>query len=132
MAKTLTIVLTAGSQENEDPQLAVRLAEAAQARGHRVNIFLYGNGCNLAKPDVPAVGPLGIRASLQAHLDQHKLGPRLTALAAGGAKIVTCHTTEYARGIEGQPYLPGVRRGDVGHVFTELLLTSDVLLCLGR
>jgi tRNA 2-thiouridine synthesizing protein D len=132
MGKTLTIVLTAGSQENQDAALAVGLAEAAIRRGHRVNLFLYGNGCNLANQEAPFGGPLGIRQNLQAHLDAQKLGPRLTRLAQQGAQVVTCHTTEYARGTEGLAYLPGVKRGDVGHAFTDLLVSSDVLIGLGR
>lgn len=132
MGKTLTIVLTAGSQENEDAVLAVGLAEAAIRRGHRANIFLYGNGCNLANQEVPFGGPLGIRQNLQEHLDAQKLGQRLTRLAQQGAQVVTCHTTEYARGTEGLAYLPGVKRGDVGHAFTDLLVGSDLLIGLGR
>ncbi len=65
-------------------------------------------------------------------MDSQRLAARIATLAKRGAKITTCHTTEYGRGTEGLPYLPGVARGDVGHSFTDFLVGTDVLICLGR
>ncbi len=131
MAK-LTIVLTSGSQENEDAVFACKLAEAALKKGHKVNMFLYGNGSNLANKEHPWTGPAGIQPELMAHITGLKVGGRLTALAASGADIITCHTTEQGRGTEGDEYLDGVKRSDVGAGFVPFLLTTDVVLTLGH
>jgi len=56
----------------------------------------------------------------------------LEKIAGLGATIATCHTTEYGRGTEAEKYRPGIKWGDVGQTFTEMLLTSDVLITLGH
>lgn len=131
MAK-LTMVLTSGAQENEDAVFVVNLAEAAQRKGHKVNLFLYGNGSNLANKEHPWTGPAGIQPDLMAHISRLKVGERLARLAADGAEIITCHTTEQGRGTEGDDYLDGVHRSDVGSGFVSLLLQSDVVLTIGH
>ncbi|MBM3128840.1 MAG: DsrE family protein [Chloroflexi bacterium] len=132
MSKNLTINLLSGYQENEDALFAVNLAEAALSKGYGVKIFLYGNGCNLANQEHPVQGASHMNARLQAHMDIGKIGPRLEKIAAMGAEIATCHTTEYGRGTEGDAYRVGIKWGDVGQSFTKFLLTSDVLLTFGH
>lgn len=131
MAKTLTITLLSGSTENEDAVMALQLARAVLEQGDKVNIFLFGNGCNLANKPVPYNGRSPISDALRAHMDQFVLADVLEELAAKGASIVTCHTTEYSRGTEGLPYVNGVAWGDVGSSYTKMLLTTDVLLSIG-
>jgi tRNA 2-thiouridine synthesizing protein D len=128
----LTIVLTSGSQENEDAVFAVNLALAALKKGHKVNLFLYGNGSNLANKEHPWPGTAGIQEDLLRHIDSLKVGPKLEELAQRGANISTCHTTEYGRGTEGDEYQSGIKRGNVGEDFAKYLLTTDVLLTLGH
>ncbi|MEW6664213.1 MAG: DsrE family protein [Thermodesulfobacteriota bacterium] len=132
MAKTLTILLLSGYQENEDPVFAVGLAKAVLKAGYGVNLFLYGNACNMANKERSIEGRLRMNESLRAHVDSGKIGERLDELARMGAQIATCHTSEYGRGTEAEEYREGVRWGDVGETFTKFLLTSDVLLALGH
>jgi len=132
MAKTLCINLLSGYQENEDPIFAVKLAEAALKKGYGVNIFLFGSGSNMANQEKPIEGHLAITENLKAHMDIGKVGPDFERIAQMGANISTCHTTEYGRGTEAEPYRPGIKWGDVGISFTEHLLTGHVLITLAH
>ena len=132
MAKTVSFALLSGSTENEDAVFAVKLAAALLDRGNKVNIFLYGNGCNLANRAVPREDRSPISDALRAHMDGFVLDAALERLAGKGAHIVTCHTTEYSRGTEGLEYLRGVQRGDVGSSFVRMLLSSDALFTIGQ
>lgn len=133
MPKTYTFALLSGSTENEDAVFGVRLARALIKRGNKVNIFLYGNGCNLANKNVAyKEGRSPISDDLRAHMDAFALGDEIETLAAEGAKIVTCHTTEYSRGSEGLDYLDGVEWGDVGSSFTKMLMLSDAVFTIGQ
>ncbi len=132
MGKTVTFALLSGSTENEDAVFAVKLATALLDRGNKVNIFLYGNGCNLANKAVPRADRSPISDGLRAHMDGFVLDAAIESLAGKGAAVVTCHTTEYSRGTEGLEYLKGVARGDVGASFTRMLLASDVLFTIGQ
>lgn len=133
MAKTFTFALLSGSTENEDAIFAVRLAKALLKGGNKVNVFLYGNGCNLANKEVSyKEGRSPISDNLRAHMDQFVLGGQIEELVALGARVATCHTTEYSRGTEGLDYLDGVEWGDVGNSFTKMLLLSDAVFTLGQ
>ncbi|NJB67989.1 tRNA 2-thiouridine synthesizing protein D [Desulfobaculum xiamenense] len=128
---TITINMLSGAVENENADFMVRFSEAALAAGHAVNIFLYGNGCNMANKEVPWTGEKGITEALGAHMDASRMADRIAALAARGASIHTCHTTEYGRGTEGCDYLDGVARGNVGVSLMKFWMTSDVAFTLG-
>ncbi len=128
---TITITLLSGAVENENADFALRLSRAALAKGHKVNIFLFGNGCNLANKEVPYSGDRGMNEALTAFMDTFRLSARLEELTSQGAEVATCHTTEYARGTEGCAYLDGVERGNVGSSLTKFLINSDVAFTLG-
>lgn len=133
MAKTFTFALLSGSTENEDAVFAVKLSRALLKGGSGVNIFLYGNGCNLANKEVPYKdGRSPISDNLRAHMDGFMLQKEIEELARLGANIATCHTTEYSRGTEGLDYVNGVKWGDVGNSFTQMLLLSDSLFTIGQ
>lgn len=133
MAKTFTFALLSGSTENEDAIFAIRLSKALLKGGSKVNIFLYGNGCNLANKVVPyKEGRSPISDNLRTHMDAFVLDKEIEKLAFLGAHIVTCHTTEYSRGTEGLDYLDGVEWGDVGSSFTRMLILSDVVFTIGQ
>ncbi len=132
MSKTLTIVLRSGLQENEDPLFAVGLTRAVLKAGHKVNIFLFGNGVNLANKEKPIEGRVRITGRLREHQDWGRVGDQLDELARMGADIATCHTNEYGRGTEAEEYRDGVKWGDVGESFTRFMLTTDVLLSIGH
>ncbi|MCL5108446.1 MAG: DsrE family protein [Chloroflexi bacterium] len=132
MAKTLCINMLSGYQETDDPLFMVNLAATALKKGYGVKIFLYGNGCNMANQEKPIEGHLAIVERLKAHMDIGKIGGKLDELAQQGAQIETCHTTEYGRGTEAEPYREGVKWGDVGQSFVGQLMTSHVLITLSR
>lgn len=132
MSRTITLVLLSGSTENDDAVFAVNLSKAILEKGGKVNLFLYGNGCNLANKPVPVEGRSAISDALRAHMDGYVLSEKIEELTRRGAKIATCHTTEYSRGTEGCPYLDGVERGDVGNSYTRFLMATDVLLAIGN
>lgn len=128
---TITITLLSGAAENELADFALRFGEAALKAGHKFNLFLFGNGCNLANQEVPWTGDRGMNQDLTDFMDSQRLAGRVKDLAAKGAVIDTCHTNEYVRGIEGCAYLEGVSRGNVGTSLTKFLLTSDAAFTLG-
>jgi len=132
MGKTVTIILRSGSTENDDATFCMGLAEAILKQGGGVNIFLFGNGCNLGSKPVPYDGRSPISDALRAHMDGFMLSDKIASLLAKGAKIATCHTTEYSRGIEGSEYIEGVEWGDVGNTFNKYLLSTNVLVSIGR
>ena len=132
MSKALTVMLLSGSAENEDAEFATRLSEAALAKGHKVQIYLFGNAVNISKAEVPIEGDLHIADRLQDHIEPTKNFDRLAKIIADGADVSTCHTNEHARGIESKDYVEGVKWGDVGGTFTKYLMTSDVLLSIGH
>jgi len=132
MSKTVTMILRSGSTENDDANFCMELAEAILSRGDGVNIFLYGNACNLGSKPVPYDGRSPISDALREHMDSFMLSEKIEGIIAKGGKIATCHTTEYSRGIEGLDYLEGVEWGDVGNTFNRYLLSTDLLISIGR
>ena len=128
---TITITLLSGAAENELADFALRFGQAALEAGHKFNLFLFGNACNLANQEVPWTGERGMNQELTDFMDSQRLARRVRGLAAQGAVIDTCHTTEYVRGSEGCQYLEGVSRGNVGTSLTKFLLTSDAAFTLG-
>ncbi|WP_319543055.1 DsrE family protein [uncultured Pseudodesulfovibrio sp.] len=133
MSKTLTIMLLSGSAENEDAEFATRLAQAAQGKGHKVQMYLFGNAVNISKKEIPIEGDdLHIQGRLLDHIEPTKCFDRLADIIANGGDVSTCHTNEHARGIESREYVEGVKWGDVGGSFTKYLMTSDVLLSVGH
>ena len=122
----ITITLLSGAVENEDADFVIRFADAALSQGHGTNLFLIGNGCNLANKEVPWTGEKGMSGDLASFMDNFRMAERLESLARKGAVIQTCHTTEYARGTEGCEYLEGVGRGNVGVSLTKFMITSDL------
>ena len=97
-----------------------------------MNIFLFGNGVNLANKEKPIEGRVRITGRLREHQDWGRVGDQLDELARMGADIATCHTNEYGRGTEAEEYRDGVKWGDVGESFTRFMLTTDVLLSIGH
>lgn len=128
---TITVTLLAGPAESEIADFALRLGQTALARGHKFQLFLFGNASALANQETAWTGERGMNQELTDFMDSQKLGGRLAELAAQGALVQTCHTTEYVRGTEGCAYLPGVARGNVGASLTKFLLTSDAAFTLG-
>ena len=100
--------------------------------GHKVNIFLNGKSCAFSLPEKPIEGETGIAGNLKEAMDKGKLGEQFAELAKKGAKIATCHTSEYARGILKEPYREGIDEGDLGDSYVGFLMESDVHLSIGH
>ena len=128
---TITITLISGAVENELAEFAVNFGATALQQGHKFNLFLFGNACNLANQEVPWTGERDMNQELTDFMDSQRLAEKVQSLAAQGAVIHTCHTTEYGRGTEGCQYIEGVSRGNVGSSLTKFLLTSDAAFTLG-
>lgn len=128
---TITITLISGAAENELADFALRFSEAALEGGHKMNLFLFGNACNLANQEVAWTGDRGMNQDLTDFMDSQRPMQKVKSLAEKGALIHTCHTTEYVRGTEGCEYMGGVSRGNVGSSLTKFLLTSDAAFTLG-
>lgn len=88
MAKTLMIMLMSGNAENEDALFAARLAKAVLKRGDKVNIFLYGNGVNLAKKDHLIEGDLHIAKPLLDHIENRRTSKYLKEDLLEGVKVI--------------------------------------------
>ncbi|QJB56770.1 DsrE family protein [Pseudodesulfovibrio sp. zrk46] len=132
MSKTLTILLLSGSAENEDAEFSTRLAQAALEKGHKVQMYLFGNAVNISKKEFPIEGDLHIQQRGLDHIDPTKCFERVADICEKGGDVSTCHTNEHARGIESREYVDGVKWGDVGGTFAKYLMTSDVLLSVGH
>ncbi len=132
MSKTLTILLMSGAAENEDAEFSTKLAKAALKKGHKVNMYLFGNAVNLVKEEIPIEGDLHIAQMLLEHIEPTRNFERFKELGELGADISCCHTNEHARGIESRPYVGTAKWGDVGGTFTKYLMTTDVLLSVGH
>ncbi len=76
MPKTLTIFLTSTPYSGQNAHTALRLAEAALARGHTVQLFASGDGVHLAEsgqhpagvPDLPTLFGSLMQRGLQVEL----------------------------------------------------------------
>lgn len=128
---TITLTLLSGAVENELAEFALDFGATALRSGHKFNLFLFGNACNLANQEAPWTGDREMNQELTDFMDSQRLAAKVKNLADAGAVIHTCHTTEYGRGTEGYPYIDGVVRGNVGSSLTKFLLTSDVAFTLG-
>lgn len=87
MSKTMTILLLSGSAENEDAEFATRLAQAAQEKGHKIQMYLFGNAVNISKKEIPIEGDdLHIQKRLLDHIRPTKCFERV-------AEIITKEAT---------------------------------------
>jgi len=125
MTKTLTLVLFAGDEKNEETVFSVRLADAVLKRGHNVNMVVYENGCKLAKREPTSPDSDDGR-------EESTVGPALKNLANQGAFIATCSANHHDQTCDGLAALPSVDSEEVGHFLTDFLLTTDVLLTVGH
>ena len=115
--KTLTIFLAAGPYAGEHASTAMRLARAAIATGHRVNIFASADG---------VYGfTVGHRAK---GLPNAETG--FGDLVAQGAHVELCGSCLATRGLRRESLLPGAEPSSLERLF-RLIRESDVLLTVG-
>jgi tRNA 2-thiouridine synthesizing protein D len=116
---TLTILIRSGTMMNMDPNVAVKLAQAAIDKGHRVKIFGYGEGITLIKEGQdPKRFP--------------NVGKAITDLVSKGTEIVVCETCCAARGVHRGEEIKGTKIGSLTNDLSRFVEESDRLVTLAR
>jgi tRNA 2-thiouridine synthesizing protein D len=119
MAKTLTIHIRSGTMMNMDANVMVKIAEAAIAKGYKVNIFGYGEGVMTIKEGQdPKRFP--------------NIGKILQELADKGATIAVCETCCAARGIKRGEEIKGSKIGSLTNDLSKFIAESDRMITLAR
>jgi sulfur relay (sulfurtransferase) complex TusBCD TusD component (DsrE family) len=112
MMGELTILLTTGSMMTTGPYKALKLAEAALDRGHRVNLFCYGEGVTTLKR---GQGPLNFPNV--AELAEELIGRGMNAAA--------CRTCCNARGYTPEDLITGAVYGGLKMQYVDWMKRSD-------
>ena len=119
MAKTLTIIWRSGSMMSMDSNVATKLAAAALRKGHKVNMFGYGEGITAVKKG-------------QAPKRFPNVGNELEELARTGASISLCETCYAARGFMRGEEIEGVKVGSLTNDLFGFVSESDRLVTIAR
>lgn len=117
MAKTLTIFLASTPYSGQNAETALRLAEAALAKGHAVRLFASADGVHLAQVDQR---PTGLPDPLAA----------LTRLIDRGLVVALCGSCLRFRGLGRGLLAPGAAPGSLKGLFDDIA-GSDAVLSLG-
>ena len=97
---------------------ALKLADAAVDKGHKVNLWLSGNATGLVKKD-------------QKHLKDYSTGEKhLKALLEKGVEVCTCEACTLARGIQKTDAIEGVQWNAM-HWYLAKIHESDRVLHIG-
>jgi tRNA 2-thiouridine synthesizing protein D len=119
MVKGLTILLMSGPMKSMEPNTALKLAQAALAKGYGVNLFCYGEGVwSIKEGQAPKRFP--------------NVGKELDELIKKGLKIAVCETCSGARGLHHGEEIEGAKIGSLTKDFVEFLDTSDRMITLTR
>ena len=127
--KILTILLLGAPYSSQYPEFAVKLAEAALDKMHKVNMFLYGDGVHAGMKGQSPKAFFNIEEGLK-------------AISQRGATILCCSRCSAARGYvegefdeESQRY-PSSKMMDEVRIFSlygfvDLIRESDKIVTLG-
>lgn len=116
---TLAIQIRTGTMMNMDTNVAVKLAQAAMDKGHKVKIFGYGEGITLIKDGQdPKRFP--------------NVGKITQELAGKGLEVVVCETCCAARGVHRGEEIKGTKIGSITNDFSRFAAESDRLVTLAR
>ncbi len=108
----LTILLTTGAMMTTGPYKALKLAEAALDRGHRVNLFCYGEGItNLKRGQAPKNFP--------------NVAEMLERLIGRGLNVAACRTCSIARGYGPDDFVEGAIFGKLIGEYIDYVSRSD-------
>ncbi len=119
MSKVLTILWRGGSMMAMDVNVATKLAEAAVAKGYKVNMFGYGEGVTAVKKGQnPKRFP--------------NVGNDLGELAKKGVQIALCETCFAARGLQRGEEIEGVTVGSLTNNLFKFVAESDRLVTIAR
>jgi tRNA 2-thiouridine synthesizing protein D len=108
----LTILLAAGTMMSTGPYKALKLAEAALDRGHRVNFFCYGEGVTALR-------------SKQAPKQFPNVAEMISALMTRGMQVAACRTCTIARGLLPEDLVEGAVVGSIAREYMEFVARSD-------
>lgn len=114
----LTIGCFPGVVGNMTYDFALKLAEAAVDKGHKVNLWLSGNATSSAKAN-------------QKHLKDYPTGEKhLKVLLEKGVEICTCEACTVARGIKKPEAIEGIQWNAM-HWYLAKIHGSDRVLQIG-
>jgi sulfur relay (sulfurtransferase) complex TusBCD TusD component (DsrE family) len=108
----LTIMLTTGAMMGTGAYKAARLAEAAMAKGHTVNLFCYGEGITALKRG-------------QAPKRFANVSDMFSELMTKGLNVAACQTCLKARGYTADDLIEGAIFGGLSMQFIEYANRSD-------
>lgn len=94
---TLTIGIFSSLIGSMNSDFALKLAEAALARGHKVNLWFSGNATMIANKNQ------------KEFKDYSHLERRLRELIGKGAEVVSCEACSLARGIPPENLIEGIK-----------------------
>ena len=115
---TLTIGIFSSLVGSMSMDFALKLAETAVNKGHKVNLWLSGNATTLVKNN-------------QKHLKDYSTGEKpLRALLEKGVEVCTCEACTLARGIQKGDAIEGVQWNAM-HWYLAKIHTSDRVLHIG-
>ncbi len=115
---TLTIGVFSSLVGSMSLDFALKLAETAVNKGHKVNLWLSGNATVLAK-------------NHQKHLKDYSTGEKyIRALLEKGVEVCTCEACTLARGIQKPDAIEGVQWNAM-HWYLAKIHTSDRVLHIG-
>jgi len=119
MPGTLTIHIRSGTMMNMDSNVMIKLARAALDKGHKVNIFGYGEGITIIKEGQdPKRFP--------------NVGKELQDLVQRGAVVVVCETCCAARGVHRGEEIQGTKIGSLTNDLSRFISESDRMVTLAR
>jgi len=119
MPKTMTILWRSGSMMAMDANVAVKLANAALAKGYKVNMFGYGEGVTAVKKGQnPKRFP--------------NVGNELEESMKQGTAIALCETCYAARGFERGEEIQGAKVGSLTNDLFRFVSESDRLVTIAR
>ena len=117
--KTLTILLTGTPFGSQAAHTSLNLAEAALAKGYRVNLFPSVDGVYSAGAGQKAVG-------------LPRVGERLPVLMEKGLRVDLCGSCLHLRGLRGEATrIEGAQPSNLKNLFA-MIAESRALIALGR
>ena len=116
---TLSIGLFSSLIGSMNPDFAVKLAETAADKGHKVNLWLSGNAVSLAKK------------GQKPFKDYSYLPEKIKALIHKGIAISVCEACASARGIHKEDVIEGIEIHSMDW-YVARVAKSDRVLHIGR
>jgi tRNA 2-thiouridine synthesizing protein D len=111
----MTILLTTGSMMTTGPYKALKLADAAMRKGHRVNLFCFGEGVTVLKKG-------------QAPKNFPNLLDMMEDMMGRGLQVAACRTCSIARGYGPDDLVEGAVFGKLIEDYIKMTTRSDRLV----